>query len=53
MKELIQANPELLITVVGIGGCRCNTINMLFDNSLSDRVNLIAVNTDLAALNTL
>ncbi len=53
MKELIHANPELLITVVGIGGCGCNTINMLFDNNLSERVNLIAVNTDLAALNTL
>ena len=50
MKELIQGNPELLITVVGIGGCGCNTINMLAENSLSDSVNLIAVNTDLGAL---
>jgi cell division protein FtsZ len=53
MKELIHSNPELLITVVGIGGCGCNTINMLYENGLSEQVNLIAVNTDLAALNTL
>lgn len=53
MKELIHANPDLLITVVGIGGCGCNTINMLFENNLSDTVNLIAINTDLAALNSL
>mgnify|MGYP003388671260 CR=1 FL=1 len=53
MKELIHSNPELLITVVGIGGCGCNTINMLHENGLSQQVNLIAVNTDLAALNTL
>lgn len=53
MKELIHSNPELLITVVGIGGCGCNTINMLHENGLSEQVNLIAVNTDLAALNTL
>ena len=42
MKELIHANPDLLITVVGIGGCGCNTINMLYENNLSDKVNLIA-----------
>lgn len=53
MKELIHSNPDLLITVVGIGGCGCNTINMLYENGLSQQVNLIAVNTDLAALNTL
>lgn len=53
MKELIHSNPEILITVVGIGGCGCNTINMLYENGLSQQVNLIAVNTDLAALNTL
>lgn len=53
MKELIHSNPELLITVVGIGGCGCNTINMLYENGLSEHVNLIAVNTDLAALNNL
>ena len=53
MKELIHSNPELLITVVGVGGCGCNTINMLHENGLSEQVNLIAVNTDLAALNTL
>lgn len=50
MKELIQGKPDLLITVVGIGGCGCNTINMLAENELSDSVNLIAVNTDLGAL---
>ena len=53
MKELIHSNPELLITVVGIGGCGCNTINMLYENGFSEQVNLIAVNTDLAALNNL
>ena len=53
MKELINANPDLLITVVGIGGCGCNTVNMLYENNLSDSVNLIAINTDLAALNSL
>lgn len=53
MKELTKINPELLITVVGIGGCGCNTINMLHENNLSDRINLIAVNTDLAALNSI
>lgn len=53
MKELIHSNPELLITVVGIGGCGCNTINMLYENGLSQQVSLIAVNTDLAALNAL
>ena len=53
MKELLNGNPELLITVVGIGGCGCNTVNMLHENNLSGQVNLIAVNTDLAALNSI
>ena len=53
MKELIHATPDLLITVVGIGGCGCNTVNMLYENNLSNSVNLIAINTDLAALNSL
>lgn len=53
MKELIQTHSNLLITVVGIGGCGCNTIDMLYENNLSNCVNLIAVNTDLAALNEL
>ncbi len=53
MKELINSNPDILITVVGIGGCGCNTINMLYENNLSASVNLIAINTDLAALNSL
>jgi len=51
MKELLRPRPELLITVVGIGGCGCNTINMLSENEFSNSVNLIAVNTDLAVLN--
>ena len=51
MKELLKSRPELVITVVGIGGCGCNTINMLHENNLSDCVNLIAVNTDIAVLN--
>ena len=51
MKELLQARPEMLITVVGIGGCGCNTVNMLHENNLSSSVNLLAVNTDLATLN--
>jgi cell division protein FtsZ len=53
MKELLNRNPELLITVVGIGGCGCNTVNMLHENNLSGQVNLVAVNTDLAALNSI
>jgi cell division protein FtsZ len=53
MKELIHNNPDLLITVVGIGGCGCNTVNMLYENNLAASVNLIAINTDLAALNSL
>lgn len=53
MKELLNGNPELLITVVGIGGCGCNTVNMLHENNLSGQVNLVAVNTDLAALNSI
>ncbi len=53
MKELLNGNPELLITVVGIGGCGCNTVNMLHENKLSGQVNLVAVNTDLAALNSI
>ncbi len=51
MKELLNARPQLLITVVGVGGCGCNTINLLHENGHSESVNLIAVNTDLAVLN--
>lgn len=51
MKELISARPELLISVVGVGGCGCNTLNMLCQNELPETVRLIAVNTDLAVLN--
>lgn len=53
MKELLHTNPELIITVLGVGGCGCNTIEMLHQNNLSNRVNLVAVNTDLAALSKL
>ena len=51
MKELLQSRQGLTITVVGIGGCGCNTINMLHENNLTSSVNLVAVNTDLAVLN--
>jgi cell division protein FtsZ len=51
MDALLSAKPELLISVVGIGGCGCNTINMLNESSFSNSVQLIAVNTDLAVLN--
>jgi len=51
MKELLQPRPEILITVVGIGGCGCNTVNMLNEHIETESVNLIAVNTDLAVLN--
>ncbi|MGB0936059.1 MAG: cell division protein FtsZ [Colwellia sp.] len=51
MKELINGNPEIVISVIGVGGCGCNTVHMLEQNQLSEQVNLIAVNTDLAALN--
>lgn len=51
MKELLNARPQLLITVIGVGGCGCNTINLLHENGHSESVNLIAVNTDLAVLN--
>jgi cell division protein FtsZ len=53
MKDIINTAPKIRITVVGVGGCGCNTINMLYENGLSSQVNLIAVNTDLASLNSL
>jgi len=51
MEELLKTRPEILITVVGIGGCGCNTVNTLHESNLADTVNLLAVNTDLATLN--
>lgn len=51
MQELLNGQPDLLITLVGIGGCGCNTVNMLNEAELSDNVRLIAINTDLAVLN--
>ena len=53
MKELSKVNPEIVITVIGVGGCGCNTVNMLQQNNLAERLNIVAVNTDLAALNKL
>ncbi|WP_440876858.1 cell division protein FtsZ [Thalassotalea sp. PLHSN55] len=51
MKELINTRSELLITVIGVGGCGCNTMNMLSENALANCVRLVAVNTDIAVLN--
>jgi cell division protein FtsZ len=51
MEELLKTRPDILITVVGIGGCGCNTVNMLHESNLGNSVNLLAVNTDLATLN--
>lgn len=51
MKELIMKRPRIVTTVIGVGGCGCNTIDMLNKEAFNDAVNLIAVNTDLAVLN--
>ncbi|MGB1261440.1 MAG: cell division protein FtsZ [Cognaticolwellia sp.] len=51
MQELLRDRANLLITVIGVGGCGCNTINMLSENNFHTSVNLVAVNTDLAVLN--
>lgn len=51
VKELLDHSPELLISVIGVGGCGCNTVNMLNEQDFSSSVKLIAVNTDLAVLN--
>ncbi len=51
MQELMNHPEALVISVVGVGGCGCNTINMLNEHAFSNSVNLIAVNTDLAVLN--
>jgi len=42
---------RVLVSVVGIGGCGCNTINMLNELGVSERASLVAINTDSAALN--
>ncbi|WP_299570094.1 cell division protein FtsZ [uncultured Shewanella sp.] len=38
------------ITVFGVGGCGCNTINQLSESALNDNIKLIAVNTDAQSL---
>ena len=38
------------ISVLGVGGCGCNTINQLSKAQLADNVQLIAVNTDAQSL---
>ena len=51
MQELITSRPQIVTTVIGVGGCGCNTIAMLAEQEFTESVNLIAVNTDLAVLN--
>jgi len=48
--ELVT-NDEFLISVVGIGGCGCNAVNMLHEMGVNRHASLIAINTDNAALN--
>ena len=47
------AEPEcdvINIGVIGVGGCGGNTVNLLADSTLPDRVNIVAMNTDAKAL---
>ncbi|MGO4998738.1 cell division protein FtsZ [Oceanisphaera sp. W20_SRM_FM3] len=47
------AEPEcdvINIGVIGVGGCGGNTVNLLADSALPDRVNIVAMNTDAKAL---
>lgn len=47
------AEPEcdvINIGVIGVGGCGGNTVNLLADSSLPERVNIVAMNTDAKAL---
>jgi cell division protein FtsZ len=48
--ELVS-NDKFLVSVVGIGGCGCNAVNMLNQLGLGEHAQLVAVNTDTAALN--
>ncbi|WP_163931292.1 cell division protein FtsZ [Paraferrimonas sp. SM1919] len=45
-----QQNKQLNITVLGVGGCGCNTINQLQNTIQNDNVKLVAVNTDSQSL---
>ncbi|MGB5855405.1 MAG: cell division protein FtsZ [Oceanisphaera sp.] len=38
------------ISVIGVGGCGGNTVNLLADSTLPERVNIVAMNTDAKAL---
>lgn len=51
MQELIRPRSGIVTTVIGVGGCGCNTINMLQQENFDENVNLVAVNTDSAVLN--
>ena len=42
---------EFLVSVVGIGGCGCNAVDMLYQLGVNKHATLIAINTDSAALN--
>ncbi|WP_351015724.1 cell division protein FtsZ [Shewanella sp. AC91-MNA-CIBAN-0169] len=51
MFELLnQTNNSPRISVFGVGGCGCNTINQLSQVAFNDNVQLIAVNTDYQSL---
>ncbi len=47
--ELVTRD-EFLISIVGIGGCGCNAVNMLYEMGVNKHASLIAINTDSAAL---
>jgi cell division protein FtsZ len=47
----LVTNDKFLVRVVGIGGCGCNAVNMLNQLGLGEHAQLVAVNTDTAALN--
>jgi cell division protein FtsZ len=48
--ELVESD-KFLVSVVGIGGCGCNAVDMLNRLGMGDHAQLVAVNTDTAALN--
>ncbi|GIU46201.1 cell division protein FtsZ [Shewanella sairae] len=51
MFELLTPNEQTpRITVFGVGGCGCNTINQLSQSAVADNVQLVAVNTDAQSL---
>ncbi len=52
MFEIITSEKrQLRISVMGIGGCGCNTVSMLHNVLDNENVNLVAINTDNAVLN--